>query len=109
LEYIGIFNFSHGSLAEARPKLRFGLSIFGVLLLFGSHLSGLKSMLVHCHRDCHEFGRCLTFAHLIFDLLEVCLGQKIHRFETTPNGTVTTRSMSEYQMKSCPNWQAKSL
>ena len=34
------------------------------LCLFGCQLSGLKSMLVNCHRDCHEFGRCSTLAQI---------------------------------------------
>ena len=45
------------------------LSIFGVLLLFGSEVSGLKSKLVNFHGGvswvCHEFGRCLPIWFLI--------------------------------------------
>ena len=40
---------------------------------------------------CHEFGRCLTFAHLIFDLLEVCL-QKTQRFFDPKRHLIPSRS-----------------
>ena len=92
----------------SRPKLCFGLSIFGVLSLFGCQLSGLKSMLVNCHRDCHEFGRCSTFAHLIFEFPGSLFGAKIHRFEVRvgwsrvqtarPSGVESSKSWLQWHL-----------
>ena len=104
---IGIFNFFKMDLWQRLDQSCVQLSIFGVLLLFGCQLSGLKSKLVNCHGGvswvCHEFSRCLTFCHIWFsNLLEVCLGQK-STGSSTPKGTARGPSW----MKSYPNWQAK--
>ena len=111
LEYIGIFNFFHGSLAEAGPKLCFGLSIFGVLSWFGCQLSGLKSKLVNCHGGVSWFVMSLAGVRHLPIWFSICwkfVWDKNPAFLwRLQKGTVTTRSRSEYQMKSCPNWHAK--
>ena len=55
---------------------------------------------------CHEFSRCLTFAHLIFDLLDVCLDQKWTKLPSTPKGT-HQRGLVKLKKLSCPKCQAK--
>ena len=103
---IGIFNFFHGSLAEAGPKLCFGLSIFGVLLLFGSQLSGLKSKLVHCHGRVSWFVMSLAGVRRLpigFSIWWKFVLDKNPIVSLTPKGTVRGPSW----MKSCPNCKAK--